>query len=141
MNEHELAGVLQALRVDYDMDAMQTLRELIHGETFTNFLEMASHLLREGYKDAAAVIAGGVLEQHLRALCAKLGVDPAPTQINPLNAALYSANAYELAYQKHILGWSDIRNNAAHGSYSAVDKRLVELMIEGVNHFILKHPA
>ena len=35
---------------------------------FGDHIEMAAHLLAEGYKDAAAVIAGGVLEAHLRLL-------------------------------------------------------------------------
>jgi hypothetical protein len=51
---------------------------MIHGETFSDFLAMAEHLLSAAYKDnaavvAAATIAGGVLEQHLRALCVKYG--------------------------------------------------------------------
>jgi hypothetical protein len=35
-NEHELAGVLKALRADYESDCIQTIRELIHGETFSD---------------------------------------------------------------------------------------------------------
>ena len=88
-NEHELAGTLKALRDDYEAGHIQTVRELIHGETFSDFLDMASHLLSEKYKDAAAVIAGGVLEQHLRALCVKHRVSPVPTNLNRLNDALY----------------------------------------------------
>ena len=34
-------------------------------------LEMAEHLLAADYKDAAAVLGGGVLEEHLRQLCKK----------------------------------------------------------------------
>jgi hypothetical protein len=30
---------------------------------------MAQHLLEQNYKDAAAVMVGGVLEEHLRQLC------------------------------------------------------------------------
>jgi hypothetical protein len=41
---------------------------------FSDFLELASYLNSEGYKDAAAVICGGVLEGHLRKLSEKLGI-------------------------------------------------------------------
>ena len=38
---------------------------------FADFLEMASELQRKGFKDAAAVIAGSTLEEHLRKLATK----------------------------------------------------------------------
>ncbi len=41
---------------------------------FENLIEMAEHLMEEGYKDAAAVIAGASLESHLRQLSNKYGV-------------------------------------------------------------------
>jgi hypothetical protein len=142
-NEHELAGVLKALRADYEAGYIQTIRELIHGETFSDFLDMASHLLREKYKDAAAVIAGGVLEQHLRALCAKNGVTPIPINLNALNDALYrqSPEAYGSQIMKQVTAWADIRNDVAHGHYDRIDAKQVELMIAGIRHFMLTHPA
>ncbi len=36
---------------------------------------MAEYLLKEGYKDPAAVITGSTLEEHLRKLCIKNGID------------------------------------------------------------------
>jgi hypothetical protein len=55
---------------------MPFLKEyVIHGTVFADFLDMAQHLLDNGYKDAAAVIAGSSLESHLRHLCSKHGVD------------------------------------------------------------------
>jgi len=67
-------GVLESLRADVEMGYLRSQRELLHGELFGDFLEMAQHLLDEGYKDAAAVIAGSTLEAHLRQPCVKSGV-------------------------------------------------------------------
>jgi len=69
-----LMGVLESLRADVEMGYLRSQRELLHGELFGDFLEMAQHLLDEGYKDAAAVIAGSTLEAHLRQPCVKSGV-------------------------------------------------------------------
>jgi hypothetical protein len=142
-DEDELAGVLKALRADYEADYLQTFRELLHGETFSNFLDMATHLLSEGYKVAAAVIAGGVLEQHLRALCTKLGVSPVPSKLGNLNTALYRdpPKAYSSHTMKQITAWADIRNSAAHGHYDEVDAKQVELMIDGIRLFVQSHAA
>jgi hypothetical protein len=66
-----MAGMLRALRDDYANGYLQTVQELIHANMFSNLLDMAAYLNEQGFKDAAAVITGGVLEQHLRELCAK----------------------------------------------------------------------
>jgi len=69
-----LAATLRALRADYVDGYMQSIVELIHAEVFADFLEMADHLVGQGYKDPAAVLAGSVLEEHLRKLCIKNGI-------------------------------------------------------------------
>jgi hypothetical protein len=142
-NAYELAGALQAIRAEYAAGYLRSVEEMIHGATFSDFLEMASHLLTEGYKDAAAVIAGGVLEQNLRALCVKHSVSPIPANLNALNDALYRnpPSAYPAQWMKQITAWADIRNNAAHGHYDKVDAKQVELMIAGQRHLMLTFPA
>ena len=139
-DEKELAGTLRALRSAYANGYLDSVREQLHGETFGNFLDMAAHLLAEGYKDAAAVIAGGTLEQHLRALCEKHGYSPVPDKISTLNDALYR-NVYQADWMKQITAWGDIRNNAAHAHYGKVNSGLVETMIAGIRLFMSTYPA
>jgi hypothetical protein len=92
-----LSGILSALRADYQADRLQSLRELIHADLFADLLEQADHLMEQGYKDAAAVTAGAVLEEHLRKLCDRYSVptfttDAAgqsrPKMLNAMNADL-----------------------------------------------------
>ena len=66
-----MAGIVDALKTDLAAGYVVGIRELIHGELFGDLLESAVHLLEEGYKDPAAVLAGSVLEEHLRQLCKK----------------------------------------------------------------------
>ena len=54
---------------------LANIDELIHADIFTGFLEMGYYLLEEGYKDPAAVLAGGTLEEHLRKLCQKNNIE------------------------------------------------------------------
>ena len=70
-----LVGVIESLRADVAAGYLQSQKELVHGEIFSDFLEMSKHLLDEGYKDPAAVVAGSSLEAHLRQLCIKSGID------------------------------------------------------------------
>jgi hypothetical protein len=141
--------VLQALRSDVDRGYLAALQELIHADVFADYLSMADHLLSEGYKDAAAVLAGGTLENHLRQLCVKhsLRVEEQTSQgMKPkkgatLNSDLYTAKVLTNADQKQVTAWLDIRNNAAHGHYQAYAKEQVVLFVEGLRHFIASHPA
>jgi hypothetical protein len=142
----ELAAILTAMRADYEAGFMQTFSELIHADLFADFLEMAAHLLEGGYKDPAAVLAGSVLEEHIRKLCEKNGLpitdsSGKPAKADRLNADLTGANVYSGLDQKQVTAWLDLRNKAAHGEYGEYSQPQVELMISGVRDFLVRNPA
>ena len=125
---------------------MRTLEELVHADLFADFLEMADELQRGGYKDAAAVIAGSTLEEHLRKLAQRYEVaidkpDGAPKKAATLNDELAGAGAYNKLEQKGVTAWLDLRNSAAHGKYDEYDHRQVASLIQGVRDFMVRCPA
>jgi hypothetical protein len=143
-------GVVKALLDDLNNDYIQSVVELVHADTFSDFLDMAQHLSEAGYKDAAAVIAGSALEAHLRTLCTKSGVStetqradgtPQSKKADLINAELSQANVYSKLDQKNITAWLDLRNKAAHGKYSEYQAEQVALQIAAVRDFILRNPA
>ncbi|MGI9061915.1 MAG: hypothetical protein ACR2H5_25455 [Ktedonobacteraceae bacterium] len=144
-----MAGILKALRTDVDKGFLSSARELIHGELFGDFLEMADFLLNEGFKDAAAVIGGGVLETHLHQLCIKNAISldmPINNQTqlkkaDRLNSDLAGASVYPKLDQKSITFWLDLRNKAAHAKYNEYTKEQVALLLQGIRDFILRYPA
>ena len=110
------------------------------------FLEMAEHLLGDGYKDASAVIAGGVLEEHLRKLATKSSVPTVkpsgePEKASSINAALAKQQVYNKTVEKDVTAWLGRRNDAAHGHYDKYVQEEVRLMIEGIRGFVSRHPA
>ena len=140
-----LVGILQALRADYEAGYLRSVEELIHADIFGDFLEMARYLLFEGYKDAAAVITGGVLEEHLRKLCIKAGlpitVQGRPQKADTLNSELTAAGVISKLDQKNVTAWLDLRNKSAHGKYFEYTKDQVELFVQSVQDFITRVPA
>jgi len=42
---------------------------------------------------------------------------------------------------KQLKAWYGLRSDASHEDFSTVKKRQVELMIIGLKHFIVEHPA
>lgn len=140
-----LPGILKALRTDYEAGYLKSIYELIHGDIFGDFLEMADYLLAEGYKDPTAVLVGGVLEEQLRKLCQANSISATkgaiPKKADGLNADLANANIYSKLDQKSITAWLGLRNNAAHGKYNEYSKEQVALMLQGVRDFIARNPA
>ena len=123
-----LLGIVIALRNDIQGGRTQAVVELIHADLFTDLLEMADHLLTEGYKNPAAVIAGSVLEVHLRQLATKHDVqvnEPRgqPKKTDVLNAELGRVTVYSKGDQKNITAWLHLRNSAAHGTVRGVRER------------------
>jgi len=110
-----------------------------------HFLEMADHLLAQGYKDPAAVMTGSVLEEHLRKLCDKSGISTVtganPKKADLLNAELAGAAVYSKLDQKSITAWLDLRNKAAHGKYGEYTREQVQSLQDGVRHFMVRYPA
>ena len=67
--------ILKSIKAEIQNGWFQSYKGIISSEIFSDFLEMASHLLDNGYKDASAVMIGGVLEEHLRQLCVTNGIN------------------------------------------------------------------
>jgi hypothetical protein len=149
-NEFEVLGVVKALRDDYAAGYMKTFRQQINADLFSDFLEMAAYLLKEEQlKQPAAVLAGGVLEEHIRKLCELSGISCSasedacakPKRLDALNSELATTNVYGKNDQKQITVWCGIRNSAAHAHYDEFDERQVSAMIDGIRSFIARFPA
>lgn len=144
-----IIGILTALKGDLRDGFLTSLSELVRGETFNSYLDMANYLLFEGYKDAAAVIAGSTMEAHLRQLCTKHGISPIVTtadgKLRPKSAAQLNQELGKVAYspfdQKQINTWQELRNNAAHGNYGAYSDKQVEQFAEWLADFVARKPA
>ena len=142
----EQVAVADALLSDIRKGYLKSLEEIIRGDLFADYLEMATHLEESGYKDPSAVLAGSTLEAHLRKLCDKHGVvsvsgSSKPKKADTLNADLKKAGVYNALDQKNVTAWLDIRNKAAHGKYNEYTKEQVKILITSVRDFINRHPA
>ena len=144
-----LKGVLDGLYQDLKAGYLKSFSELIHADIFSDYIEMAEYLLEEGYKDPAAVITGSTLEEHLRKLCIKNGIDIEimskgklrPKKADSINSELAKQTVYSKLEQKSVTAWLGLRNNAAHGNYSEYNDNQVNQMIIGVRDFIVRNPA
>lgn len=139
-------GVMRAVQGEISAGWLESTRQLIAAEVFTDFLEMADHLLQEGYKDAAAVMIGGVLEGRLKGLAVKNGIAvgvmkdgvDVPKKADRLNSELAAGGVYAKLDQKNVTAWLDLRNKAAHADYTSYTLEQVKLMRASVADFLAR---
>ena len=138
-------GALRALRRDYDAGYLSSVQSLVRAEVFADLLEMAEHLLEQGYKDPCAVLVGGVLEDHLRNLCQGRGIplqiSGKPKKADSMNNDLASAVVYSKLDQKNVTAWLDLRNKAAHGKRDEYNADQVRNLLVGVREFAARIAA
>jgi len=140
-------GIFEAAKNEISGGWLFTVKGLVSTEIFANFLDMATYLLQENYKDPAAVVTGSVLEEHLRHLCNKNNISVElsqggkmfPKKADRMNADLSNANVYNKLDHKNVTAWLDLRNKAAHGQYTEYTKDQVELMLSGVTDFMTRN--
>jgi hypothetical protein len=141
-NEHaeKGVGILKALKDDIGSGFLTDVRELVIAEVFTDFLDMAEHLLDAGYKDPAGSLIGAVLEDGLRKICNKYGVQVKTSDdISSLNAKLASQGVYNRLVQKQIQAWKAIRDSADHGKFKEYEQEDVIAMLSGVQRFLTEN--
>lgn len=139
--------ILMAVRAELEGGWFATTKGLVSAEIFADFIEMATFLVAEKYKDAGAVIVGSVLEEHLRQLCLKNGIEVSfekngvvvQKKADRLNGDLAGAQVYNKLEQKSVTAWLDLRNKAAHGKYDEYGQQQVELMLQGVTDFMARN--
>lgn len=132
-----LRAIFLAAKEDYEGGYLQSTRSLVQAELFDTELEQAMELLGSGYRAAAAVIAGVVLETSLRELCDREGIGHG--KLDKMNADLAKAGVYNKLQQKRITALADIRNSAAHGKLEDFSDRDVEDAIRDITRLVAEH--
>jgi hypothetical protein len=58
-----------------------------------------------------------------------------------MNDDLRGGNAYDKLDHSSVMTWVKIRNSAAHGKSEEFTKEQVGLMLQGIQDFLVRHPA
>jgi len=133
-------GILRAVSEDLELGFLARVRDMVAAEVFSDFLEMAGHLLECGYKDPGASLAGAVLEDGLRKIATANGIKvKARDDLASLNAKCADQAVYNRLKQKQIQVWIGIRNHADHAEFGEYTNDDVTRMLAGVQEFLTEH--
>lgn len=137
--DHAQSGVavLRAAKEDIEGGYLQKVESLVSASVFTDFLDMAEHLLDNGYKDPAASLIGAVLEDGLRRICHNNSITvKSDDNIGSLNHKVFAKNVYNLLKRKEIEAWKKLRDYADHGRFGEYKSDDVKAMLSGVRAFL-----
>lgn len=142
----KLAAIAQALAHDIRDGELTELVPRVRREVFHDMLLLAHVLIDEsGAKDAATLLAGCVLEEHLRHACIRRQIPVRDGEKNKtagaLLADLYREKIVTSMQNKQVGAWLDMRNAAAHGRIDTYSKANADLMVRGISQFIRDLPA
>ncbi|MBI5358204.1 HEPN domain-containing protein [Candidatus Amesbacteria bacterium] len=133
-------GILKALKEDIEQGYLTKIEDLVSAEIFTDFIEMAKHLLDNSYKDSAASLVGAVLENGLRQIAQKYTIDvKSGDDIGSLNTKLADKEIYNRFMQKQIQAWKAIRDSADHGKFYDYKVEDVKSFLDGVQRFLTEN--
>lgn len=139
-----LIGVLCALQADYEAGYLDSIHELIHADTFSDLLEMAESAFDNPNipNPAAAILASGVLEEHLRNLFQKhIGLKEHPPKLPKINEELEAKGIYGRNQKMRISPWIKLRNDALHAKHDDYTDSDLKAMLTGMRDFIENYPA
>lgn len=147
-----ICGILTSLKDAYENELIDTFEELVHADLFNDFLEMAEELLNKKYLGPAAVLAGCVLEEHVRNLCVNNCVDKEirikkrnknkPISFSDLNVGLKKKGIYNESKRAELSSYYSRRTDGAHKQFDKNDKKFeqdVSEMIKGIRRFISEY--
>lgn len=145
----KIVGYLKGLKEAYEKGFLHDLQELVVANISADYMGQAEALLGEGTTGQydhvpAAVLCGAVLEDRLRRWCdgqtpllPTTKSDGSNKTLGPLIAELQKTKLFDKLVIRQLQGWADIRNHAAHGEFEKFLRHDVEMMLSGVENFLV----
>lgn len=132
---YPIVGVLSGALNDLEKGFLIGQEFLISSELFDTVLEEAKELNEKGYKDPAAVLVRVALEDSLKRIARREGLD-SDKKTSVVNEDLKNKAIYNQIEWRRIQSWLDIGNAAAHGKFTEYTQVQVSEMIKGVEGFL-----
>ena len=126
-------SIVKAIRERFQ-STLFDIRQLAQADLFDSELDAAKELVKNKFTRAAGIVAGVVLERHLKEVCANHGLNlrkKAP-QISNLNDDLKDADVIDIPQWRSIQYLGDLRNLCAHDRRSEPTQGQVEELLAGV---------
>ena len=130
-----MLGLLQAVHEDWKGGLLREFEYVIAASTYDDFLDHAEDYHKAGKKVEASVLVSSVLEDTIKKIAKKHGVDSSRS-LEPIVDELTSKGIFTPVYGKRVKGNTALRNKALHAEWDMFDIKDVGLTIEAVRKLI-----
>ena len=131
-----MLGLLKGAEDEWDNGSLGKIEYMFAGLTFDNFLDHASMYHKGNKKMEAAILASAILEDTIKKIGQKNGIDTNGKTLEPLIDELVKANVFTPVKAKHIKAYVGVRNCALHAEWDKFDISDVGKLIAGTKELI-----
>jgi len=136
----QIEGILHGTKSNLESGLLDELTSKILLDIKGDFLNSANKLVDEGQKDPAAVLAAIVLEDSLKRLALKNGLEKLESkEMSVVANSLLSKGIIEKTTNQSIQSFKALRNAALHAQWSEVSVETLKLLLVFLPAFMEKH--
>lgn len=125
--------IMKGAKEEIEKGFLYSIEHLISADLFDSITEQAEYLLKNGFKDVAAVLGRVLIENTLKDIAKRESIlVPEKTQLSDLNQLLWKEEVYEKNVWRSIQAQIDVGNDAAHGHFDKYDASAVGNMLDWI---------
>lgn len=132
----EIYGLLSGCKIDLEEGFIFGLEFLFLRDTFSSLLEDAEELNSKGYSRSAAIYCRVIVENTLKKLASKSGINIEKKTASGLNDALKGMAFFDEATHEDVKAWLLIGNKAAHEESFEHKQDEIEKMVKDIEDFV-----
>lgn len=134
----EALGILKSAKEEFDLGFTLKITHLLSIEFFDNILDQAKELLYKGFTDPAAILGRVIIENTLKDLCKRNGIQFKEGEgASGLNEKLKDNGVMTLPQFKLCRTHIEIGNDAAHGDFGKYSQDDIKKMFEYIENSLL----
>ena len=134
---HKIKGLLEGAKEDLEKGFLLGQEFIIANEVFDSVLEEAKFFIFEQKnKDIGAILLRIVLEDAIKRISKKEGIEIGNKKVSILNDELKANSFFIQTVWRQNQAWLDIGNDAAHGNFDNYDLKSVESFYHGLVNFL-----
>ena len=132
----QMLGLLIGAKDDWECGFLGKIEYIVSGATFDDFLDHAEDYHKGNKKVESSVLASAVLEDTVKKICNKNGIEPSGNSLDDLITKLAQAEILTQVKAKRVRSFAGVRNHALHAEWDKFDISDVGSLIKGTRELI-----
>ena len=133
------SAVLDTLKTEVQYGLIETIENKVTGKLYGDFIIIARHLIEEGNKEAAAILASAALEDSMKKVAIKHALEVEDNSLDKVVNALISKSIIKGTQSAVVKSYIAIRNKAFHAQFNKIEVPEVKSLIAFVEAFLLEN--